>query len=275
MKRLLRRLGLIRPRITGVPYRFDLKACCPELAPALATTVQWRRRTEYQPEGITASGFSCTAGAHKWHHYFAIYDHLFAGFRHGPISLLEIGVYKGASLKVWRQYFHPESSIVGIDTNPECAVFESVNDNVHIRIGPQQDQDFVAGIVSEFGPFDLIIDDGSHMSSHMIASFNHLFDPGLKDGGLYFVEDTHTNFWRDYRDSNRSFMDFSFGLVECMHAHYAATSSELTFRVGGAENHSSVEVPRITTLIEEIRFFDSVVAIRKALSRELPQSQHW
>jgi hypothetical protein len=50
-----------------------------------------------------------------------------------------------------------------------------------VRIGSQADPEFLRRVVREFGPFDLIIDDGSHHSSHIIATFNHLFDAGLKD----------------------------------------------------------------------------------------------
>jgi demethylmacrocin O-methyltransferase len=44
------------------------------------------------------------------------------------------------------------------------------------------------------GGFDIVIDDGSHINDHVIASFETLF-PLLKDGGLYVVEDAQTSYW--------------------------------------------------------------------------------
>jgi hypothetical protein len=37
-------------------------------------------------------------------------------------------------------------------------------------------------------PFDLVVDDGSHVRSHIIASFEALF-PAVNPGGLYTIED--------------------------------------------------------------------------------------
>ena len=70
------------------------------------------------------------------------------------------------------------------------------------------------GVVEEFGPFDLIIDDGSHIASHMLASFNYLFLEGLNDAGIYFVEDTHSNYFQSHRDTEFSFMDMAKSLVD-------------------------------------------------------------
>lgn len=275
LHQFLTRHGRRQSRAQENAYQFSLQRSCPELAPELTAPVTWSRVTPGPlAEGI-ATMFNATPGAHKWHHYFQIYDELFGPLRTRPIRLLEIGVYKGASTHVWRNYFHPGSTLVGIDINPECAEFADPGQGVHIRIGPQQDKQFISGIIGEFGPFDLIIDDGSHITSHMISTFNHLFPDGLKNGGLYFVEDTHSNFWVEFRDAKRSFLDFAYGLVECMHAHYTVCTGEHFYRVNGPDSVGSVRVPRITTLIKEIRFLDSVVAIRKADTMPLPQSQHW
>ena len=140
-----------------------------------------------------------------------------------------------------------------------------------MRIGNQADPRFLQQLIKEFGPFDLIIDDGSHRSSHMISSFNWLFAEGLKESGIYFVEDLHANYWPAWRDTRRSFLDVCKELVEHMHAHYQRGSPEL-FLVAN-ESHQSMatlEVPIVTTMIREIRFFDSIVAIYKTRRRYIP-----
>ncbi|HET8697121.1 MAG TPA: class I SAM-dependent methyltransferase [Gammaproteobacteria bacterium] len=211
--------------------------------------------------------------AHKWLHYFEPYAAIAAPLRHRPIRMLEIGVYKGASVRMWRKYLHPESVIVGLDIDPACKAYERPEDNLHVRIGDQSSPD-VRRLVDELGPFDLILDDGSHMVSHMLASFNHLFLDGLKSPGVYVVEDTHTNFWRGFRDWKYSFVDVAKDLVDYMHCHYVDHPGEPLFRKNAAERLPWLSVPRICAEIEEIRFRDSLVVIYKRTRTSLPISVH-
>jgi hypothetical protein len=213
-----------------------------------------------------------TSGGHKWTQYFAVYRDVFGSLTSRPMRILEIGVLNGAGLRLWRRYFsHPDTVVVGIDIEPGCARFDSPSEGIRVRIGSQADPKFLQQLIREFGPFDLIIDDGSHRSSHMIASFNCLFADGLKESGIYFVEDLHANYWPGWRDTRRSFLDVCKELVEHMHAHYRLGSPEL-FLVANASHQSmaALEVPIITTMIREIRFFDSIVAIYKTRRQYIP-----
>jgi hypothetical protein len=213
-----------------------------------------------------------TSGGHKWTQYFGVYREVFGALTSQPMRILEIGVLNGAGLRLWRRYFsHPDTVVVGIDILAGCVQFESPNEGIHVRIGSQADPEFLRKLVGEFGPFDLIIDDGSHRSSHMIASFNCLFADGLKESGIYFVEDLHANYWPQWRDTTRSFLDVCKELVEHMHAHYQRGSPEL-FLVASASQQpmAALEVPIITTMIREIRFFDSMVAVYKTRRRFIP-----
>ena len=211
-------------------------------------------------------------GGHKWTHYFSVYEAVFGPRRADPLRILEIGVLAGASLQLWRRYFtHPESIIVSIDIMPSCSDFDSPSDGIHVRIGSQTDAAFLRRVIQEFGPFDLIVDDGSHHSSHIIASFNHLYSDGLKDSGIYFVEDLHANYWLPWRDSRRSFLDVCKELIEHMHAHYGC-APPAAFMINQASDQpmASLDVPRVTTMIKEIRFFDSIVAIYKTRRTYIP-----
>ena len=60
--------------------------------------------------------------------------------------------------------------------------------------GDQGDEQFLDSMARELGPFDIIIDDGSHMSHHVLASFNALF-PHVRPGGIYVIEDLGTSYW--------------------------------------------------------------------------------
>lgn len=129
----------------------------------------------------------------KWTHYFWVYEKHFASLRDKEFKMLEIGVLNGGSLEMWRQYF-PKATIVGIDINPGCKQHEQIDKNIHVRIGDQSDPIFLQSLIDEFGDFDLILDDGSHHVAHVNKTFQFLY-PKLKDGGIYFIEDTHAAYW--------------------------------------------------------------------------------
>lgn len=209
---------------------------------------------------------------HKWTHYFATYEAVFAPRRSGPMRILEIGVFQGNSLQLWQKYFHhPETVVVGIDIDPDCARFDAPTAGRHVRIGSQADPEFLERVVEEFGPFDLVIDDGSHRSSHMIASFNALYRNGLKDDGIYFAEDLHANYWFPWRDSRHAFLDLCKELLELMQAHYTrAWLDDWNRESAGAP--LEVVVPEITLMIKEVRVFDSMVAIYKTNRQYLPRT---
>ena len=131
-----------------------------------------------------------------YHDYTPNYHSLFARFRDQELRVLEIGVggygdedRGGESLATWRDYF-PKARIIGLDIQKKVLDF---GPRVRIVQGSQVDADFLAQIVAEEGPFDLIIDDGSHQNEHVIESFKILF-PTLAPGGTYVVEDTQTAF---------------------------------------------------------------------------------
>jgi len=136
----------------------------------------------------------------KWTHYFWVYDRHFAALRDKPIKMLEIGVLNGGSLEMWKKYFYPDSTIVGIDITPNCKNFEDVENNVHVRIGDQSDPEFLQSLVDEFGEFDLVLDDGSHHVAHVNKTFQFLYPKIAKDG-VYFIEDTHAAYWNSHGGS--------------------------------------------------------------------------
>ena len=77
----------------------------------------------------------------KWHHYFDIYEENFKKYKGKDITLLEIGVFKGASLKMWKEYFGKKTKIYGIDIDPECKKYEK--DNIKIFCRDQSNPEFL------------------------------------------------------------------------------------------------------------------------------------
>lgn len=117
------------------------------------------------------------------HSYMPIYEKFFQNKR-SNISLLEIGVYQGHSLKMWEEYFD-DSEITGIDINLKQMKFPIGELQLH-----QCDATDTSKLQILFNDkkFNYIIDDGSHLLRHQLKSFEILF-PYLKDGGVYFIED--------------------------------------------------------------------------------------
>ena len=121
------------------------------------------------------------------HNYCVKYEKYLPFKRYQDMNILEIGILDGKSLLTWRDYYY-KSKIVGIDINPDCKQFEDKDNNISVEIGSQDDFVFLNEIMREYGKFDMILDDGSHMNEHVIYSFEHLFE-SVKSGGLYVIED--------------------------------------------------------------------------------------
>jgi hypothetical protein len=125
-------------------------------------------------------------GIWKWNHYFDIYDRHFGRFRNREVRVLEVGIYSGGSLEMWKSYFGPRCRIFGVDIQPACRAYE--DDSVRVFIGDQGDREFWARFRSEVPSLDIVIDDGSHLPEHQIATFEELL-PHLRPGGVYLCED--------------------------------------------------------------------------------------
>lgn len=207
----------------------------------------------------------------KWAHYFSFYEDLFRRHRQAPVRLLEIGVLRGGSLELWSRYFPEGSTIVGVDINPKVARFDRPDRGIHVRVGSQGDADFLSGVAREFGPFDIVIDDASHIDFLTVASFNALFPDAVRPGGVYVVEDLHTNFWEGpFRTGPRSFVDYAKMMVDLINIHHAQKRGIAHFRPGDAVFAGSVTTPRLASEIQELRFQDSLAAVIRKRRPTIP-----
>jgi hypothetical protein len=137
------------------------------------------------------------------HHFEEAYAQNFIKFLNfRPLSILEIGIGEegynigGASLKMWAAIF-PDAKITGIDIYDKSALN---NNQIHTHIINQNDEFQLNELATRHGPFDIIIDDGSHFRSDVLTSFFTLF-PYLSDGGVYVIEDIMTSYWPSYGGS--------------------------------------------------------------------------
>lgn len=123
----------------------------------------------------------------RGHAYCQYYDMFFSPIRNEHNNLLEIGIDKGDSIKMWQEYFQ-HSRIYGIDIRGDYDYLLDHRTSTHIV--DQSNRGALIIFASQFpdGHFNIIIDDGSHQSADMILSFETLF-PYLASGGYYIIED--------------------------------------------------------------------------------------
>lgn len=128
------------------------------------------------------------------HGFAEIYEPFLAPRRAEPVTVLELGVKAGASLRMWRDYF-TSGEVFGVDIN--ATALAHAGERVRVFVGSQSDTRLLDEVVEASGPLDLIVDDGSHRYADQRASLLHLW-PHLRRRGLYVVEDTHTSYLERY-----------------------------------------------------------------------------
>ena len=191
----------------------------------------------------------------KWSHYFDVYDLFFNKYRNKEIVILEIGVFQGGSLQMWKNYFGPKAKIYGIDINPNCKELEE--ENIEIFIGSQSDRTFLKKVKEQIPPIDILIDDGGHTMKQQIVSFEELFDH-VKETGIYLCEDTHTSYQIMYGGGHRrrgTFIEYSKNFIDYLNAYFS--------------EQSSLKVNNFTRSVKAIHYYDSIVVIEKE-SRKKP-----
>jgi len=131
--------------------------------------------------------------------YLPVYERALGHLRNQPFTLMEVGVWKGDSLTMWRHAF-PKATIIGVDlVEPEG--FEPLP-GVSIVTGDQADPEMFARIRRDLAPrgFDVVIDDASHTAGPTAGTLQAVFPDHLVPGGLYFIEDWGTGYWNTWSD---------------------------------------------------------------------------
>jgi hypothetical protein len=125
-------------------------------------------------------------GIWKFLHYFDIYDRHFSKYVGKEVHIVEVGIYSGGSLKMWKSYFGDKCKIYGIDIQKECMQYE--DDNVKIFIGDQESRDFWKSFKEKVPRVDILVDDGGHLAEQQIATLEEIL-PHISPGGVYLCED--------------------------------------------------------------------------------------
>ena len=186
--------------------------------------------------------------------FLDIYEKYFEPLREKKLNIHEIGVDKGDSIRLWNEYFF-NSKICGLDIEKKDF---NIND-VEIYQGDQNDNTLLNKIVNKYGKFDIIIDDGSHISKHIINSFNYLFEH-LSYNGFYIVEDLQTSYIPRYGGSR---------------VNLIKKNSSMNFfkRLADSVNYEHFDRPffkktRFDGLIKSVHFYQNIVFIFKGESKK-------
>lgn len=193
---------------------------------------------------------------HKFLHYFEIYDRHFSRFIGKDVVILEIGVFKGGSLELWRHYFGSKCKIYGIDINPECKKLES--EQIEIIIGDAEDRDFLRTIKEKIPKIDILIDDGGHTMNQQIVAFEELY-PFISPDGVYLCEDLMTSYMDAYGGGYKrknTFIEYSKRLIDYLNAwHFKERKSWYLNKKTG--------VNEFTLSTYSMHYYNAVLVIEK------------
>jgi hypothetical protein len=134
------------------------------------------------------------------HCYLDIYEKHFCGMKDKPIKMLEIGIFNGASLKMWEEYFS-NAQIYAIDIDPKRMQNYG---RVKSFVANQENRESLLDVMDVIGACDIIIDDGGHTMLQQQITFGCLF-PLVKSGGIYCIEDLHTSYYFSRRKQRNTY----------------------------------------------------------------------
>lgn len=133
----------------------------------------------------------------RWLAYLHQYERIFAPWRDKPVRLLEIGIQNGGSLEIWARYFPDARILVGCDIDPLCERLTYDDPRISVVVGDASSGDTEARIGAISPQWDLVIEDGSHQSRHIVDAFARFF-PRVVEGGMFIAEDLHCSYWHEF-----------------------------------------------------------------------------
>ncbi len=198
----------------------------------------------------------------KWEHYLGIYECEFAPLIacDRAVALLEIGIQNGGSLEIWKRYLPEGSRVTGVDIDERCSKIP-LHSDIEVIICDASDRTRLDAALGA-RMFDVIIDDGSHVSEQIIATFKALF-PRLRPGGKFIIEDLHACYFPSFKGGYRepsSAIEWLKNFVDWLnldHFDAEACAKDLT------------EIRSFPSEIARVAFYDSVAVIEK-----LPITKH-
>lgn len=219
---------------------------------------------------ISVAELASRYGSDKWgiHLYAQHYQRHFEPLRNRLLTILEIGIggfgtngyadptKGGGSLRMWKHFF-PRALVHGADIENKSQLTEQ---RIEITQVDQSDRTALREMAEAFGPFDIVIDDGSHINSDVLASFDALF-PYLTSGGLYVIEDLQTSYWPYFGGDSQNLNDVTTSIGFLKTLVDGLNHEELM-------TDTSREPRDIDRLIQGLHFYHNIVFIEKGINVE-------
>jgi len=191
------------------------------------------------------------------HNYSRWYNYYFEKIKEENLNILEIGVSTGKSLYSWKKYF-ANSSIYGIEKYKDV-IDKNFTKDCNIFIGNQSSNSFLSKVCeSVSGGFDIIIDDGSHITSDQVQTFLYLFKK-MNSPGIYIIEDLQTSYNKKYRKGEyKSTINFLKKMID-------KVNHDGKFRCNNFDRiiKKSVKLNKYEKIIESIHFYSGICFIFK------------
>ena len=202
----------------------------------------------------------------KWSLYLEEYDRIFGSSRDKPVKLLEIGVQNGGALEIWSKYFPKGEKFIGCDINPECSRLRYDESRVEVVIGDANSDNVQTEILKHSPEFDIVIDDGSHVSGDIVKSFARYF-PNITDGGVFVAEDLHCSYWKDFEGGlfyPFSAITFFKHLADVInHEHWGVPKNSSELLTGFFEKYGFRLDEDTLDQVHSIEFVNSICIVRK------------
>ena len=184
-------------------------------------------------------------GIWKWRHYFDIYHRHLARFVGREVHVMEVGIYSGGSLPMWREYFGKGCHIHGVDIESACLAYQA--EGTEVLIGDQGDRTFWKKVRQQVPRIDVLIDDGGHEPEQQLVTLEEML-PHVSPGGVYLCEDIHS--------ASNPFAAYVQGLARSL---YSAVPSKVPAGTTGVA-FSPTEFQRV---IDSIHLYPFVAVIEK------------
>lgn len=207
----------------------------------------------------------------KWSLYLSEYDRLFNSYRDKPIRLLEIGIQNGGSLEIWSKFFKNASALIGCDINSDCGLLNYDDSRIEIIIGDVNSPEVREQLLQLSPQFDIIVDDGSHLSSDIIKSFA-LYFPLVAEGGVFIVEDLHCSYWSQFEgglfDPYSSISLFKHLADVINHQHWGIPKARSDILRGIFTKYDCEISADVLSQVHSVEFINSMCVIRKATTTQ-------
>lgn len=210
----------------------------------------------------------------KWTSYLPTYERYFGPLRGCDVNILELGVQSGGSQEMWLHFFGPMAHSYGVDMEAKVLAFN--NARITNMIGDIGSAAFLESVCDRIPRLDVIIDDASHISWHMIFAFRKLW-PCLKPGGLYLVEDIESSYKlrAPFNGGPRipgTFIEFAKATVDDLQAFWSCpVSPSMNHNLRCHEGQESgVRPSNVTRTMQGMYVHDGIVVFEKALQPKVP-----